>query len=76
MTYVVFWDIDTWFVHHRKHITSPPQDPASYCGVTFEVSEAVAMKKIVFWDTKTRFAPHRKHHFSAAEPSRLMLRNI
>jgi hypothetical protein len=29
MKNVVFWDIETQFVLHRKHITSPLQSPAS-----------------------------------------------
>jgi hypothetical protein len=30
MKNVVFWDIKTQFVSHRKHITSPLQSPAGY----------------------------------------------
>jgi hypothetical protein len=29
MKNAVFWDITTQFVLHRRHITSPPQSPAS-----------------------------------------------
>jgi hypothetical protein len=28
MTDAVFWDIKTKFVHQRKHVTSPLQNPA------------------------------------------------
>jgi hypothetical protein len=30
MKNVVFWDIKTHFVPHRRHITSPLQSPAGY----------------------------------------------
>jgi hypothetical protein len=29
MKNVVFWDIKSQFIHHRRHITSPLQSPAS-----------------------------------------------
>jgi hypothetical protein len=29
MKYVIFWDIKTQFVLHRRHITSPLQSPNS-----------------------------------------------
>jgi hypothetical protein len=57
----VFWDIKTQFVLHRRHITSPLQNPAGDCYVRFEVFTAVTMKKGVFWDIKTQFVFHRKH---------------
>jgi hypothetical protein len=47
---VVFWDIKTHFVLHRRHITSPLQSPASSCYVRFEVFTAVTMKNVVFWN--------------------------
>jgi hypothetical protein len=50
MKNVVFWDIKTQFVPHRRHITSPLQSPASYCYVRFEVFTAVSMRNAVFWD--------------------------
>jgi hypothetical protein len=37
MKNAVFWDIETQFVPHRRHITSPLQGPADYCYVRFEV---------------------------------------
>jgi hypothetical protein len=46
MKNVVFWDIRTQFVLHRRHITSPLQIPASY--VRFEVFMSVNMKNAVF----------------------------
>jgi hypothetical protein len=50
MKNVVFWDIKTQFVLHRRHIMSPLQRPASLCYVRFEVLTAVTMKNGVFWD--------------------------
>jgi hypothetical protein len=44
MKNVVFWDIRTQFVPHRRHITSPIQTPASLCYVRFEVFRATTMK--------------------------------
>jgi hypothetical protein len=61
MKNVVFWDIKTQFVLHRRHIMSPLQNPAGYCYVTFEVFTAVTMKNGFFWDIKTQFVPHRRH---------------
>jgi hypothetical protein len=46
----VFWDIETQFVLHRRHITSPLQTPASKSYVRFEVFAAVNMKNSVYWD--------------------------
>jgi hypothetical protein len=60
MKNVVFWDIKTQFVLHRRHITSPLQSPAK-CYVRFEVFTAVTMKNAVFWDIKTQFVLHRRH---------------
>jgi hypothetical protein len=39
-----FWDKETQFVLHRRHITSPLQTSASYCYVRFEVFTVVIMK--------------------------------
>jgi hypothetical protein len=61
MKNVVFWDIETQFVLHRRHITSPLQSPAGYCYVRFEVFTAVTVKNVVFWDIKTHFVLHRRH---------------
>jgi hypothetical protein len=58
---VVFWDIKTQFVLHRRHITSLLQSPASYCHVRFEVFTAVTLKNVVFWDIKTQFLLHRRN---------------
>jgi hypothetical protein len=66
MKNVVFWDIKTQFVLHRRHITSPLQSPASQCFVRFEVFTA-AMKNVVFWDMKTQFVLHRRHITSRLE---------
>jgi hypothetical protein len=48
MKNVVFRDIKTQFVPHRKHITSLLQSPAGKCYVRFEVLTAVTMKPAVF----------------------------
>jgi hypothetical protein len=61
MKKVVFWDIKTQFIPHRRHINSPLQKPATYCYVRFEVFTAVTMKNVVFWVIKTQFIPHRRH---------------
>jgi hypothetical protein len=48
MRNVVFWDIKTQFVLHRRHVTSPLQSPASYCYVRFEVFMVATMTNVVF----------------------------
>jgi hypothetical protein len=48
MKNVVFWDIKTQFIPHKKHITSQLQSPASEYYVTFEVFTAVTMKNAAF----------------------------
>jgi hypothetical protein len=47
---VIFWDIETHFVLHRRHINSLLQSPASKCYVRFDVFTAVTMKNGAFWD--------------------------
>jgi hypothetical protein len=69
MKNVVFWDINTQFVLHRSHITSPLQSSASYCYVRFEVFTAVTMKNVVFWDINTQFLLHRSHITSPLQSS-------
>jgi hypothetical protein len=54
MKNVIFWDIKTQFVPHRRHITSPLQSPTSKCYVRFEVFTVVTMKKTIFWDVTPR----------------------
>jgi hypothetical protein len=61
MKNVVFWDIKTQFVPHRRQITFPLQFPAGKRYVRFEVFMAVTVKNAVFWDIKTQFLPHRRH---------------
>jgi hypothetical protein len=61
MKNVVFWDIKTQFVLHRKHINSSLQRSAGYCYERFEVFTAVTMKNAVFWDIETKFLPQRRH---------------
>jgi hypothetical protein len=48
MMNVVFWEIKTQFILHRRHITSPLQSPTGYCYVKFEVFTAVTMKNGVY----------------------------
>jgi hypothetical protein len=43
-----FWDINTQFAPHRKHITSPLQSQAGSCYLRFEVFTVVTMKNAVF----------------------------
>jgi hypothetical protein len=50
MKNVVFWDIKTQFVLHRRHITSLLQISASLWDVRFEVFTTVTMKNGAFWD--------------------------
>jgi hypothetical protein len=47
MMNVVFWDIKTLFILHRRHITSPLQSPESYCYVRFDIFTAATMKNVV-----------------------------
>jgi hypothetical protein len=54
MKNAVFWNRETQFVPHRRHITSPLQSPAGLCYVKFEFFTAATMKNCVFWDIKTR----------------------
>jgi hypothetical protein len=54
MKNVVFWDIKTQFVFHRRHITSPLQSRAGECYIRFEVFMAVTMNNGVFWDVTQR----------------------
>jgi hypothetical protein len=52
MKNAVFWDIESLFIPHMKHIISPLQRPAiQYC-VRFAISAAVTMKNAVLWDIK------------------------
>jgi hypothetical protein len=62
MKNVVFWDIKTQFVLHRRHITSPLQSPVGECYVRFEVFTAVTMKNVVFWDV-TPYVSHNNRRF-------------
>jgi hypothetical protein len=61
MKNVVFWDIKTQFVLHRRLITSLLKSSASLCYVRFEVFTAVTMKNAVFWDIKPQLLLHRRH---------------
>jgi hypothetical protein len=69
MNNVVFWDISTHFVPHRRHITSPLQSSARLYYVRFEVFMAVTMKNVVFWDISTHFVLHRVHITSPLQSS-------
>jgi hypothetical protein len=48
MKNVVFRDVKTQFIPHRKHITSLLQRPGVTANVRFEVFTAVPKKKVVF----------------------------
>jgi hypothetical protein len=67
MKNVVFWDIRTQFVAHRRHIAPPLQSSASECYAKFEVFSAMTMKNAVFWDIRTQFVPHRRHITSSLQ---------
>jgi hypothetical protein len=56
MKNVVFWDIKTKFVPHRRHITFLLQAQP----VNAMVFTAVTKKNVVFWDIKTTFVPNRR----------------
>jgi hypothetical protein len=58
MKNIVFWDIKTQFVLHRKHITSLLQGSAGQCYVRFEVFTTVTVKNAVFLAIKPQFVPH------------------
>jgi hypothetical protein len=61
MNNVVFWDIKTQFIPHKRHITSPSGRQADLCYARFEVFTAVTMKNAVFWDvTKCEFCRNRR----------------
>jgi hypothetical protein len=70
MNNVVFWDMKTQFVPHRRHVTSPLQIPAGKCYVRFEVFTAVIMNKTVFWDMKTVRTSQETRYISATDPRR------
>jgi hypothetical protein len=57
------------FVPHRRHITSPLQNPASYCYVRDEDFTPVTIKNVVFWDTETQFVLHRGHTSPLQSPA-------
>jgi hypothetical protein len=62
MKNAVFSDIKPLFVLHRRHVTSPLQNPASECFVRFEVFTAVTMMNGVFWDV-TLCGPRKNQRF-------------
>jgi hypothetical protein len=47
MKNVVFWDMKSRSIPHRKHITSPLQSPAVKCHVRFEGFTAVTIKTTI-----------------------------
>jgi hypothetical protein len=73
MKNVVFWDIKTQFIPHKRHITSPLQRSAGYFYVRYEVFTAGTTKNAVSWDIKTQFLPNGRHYISATELSRLIV---
>jgi hypothetical protein len=50
MKNVVFWDIKTQFVPHRKYIKFPLQSPAGYCRVGSEVFTELTIENAAVWD--------------------------
>jgi hypothetical protein len=57
MKNVVFLDIKTQFVLHRRHITSPLQGPAGYCYIRLEVFTEVTINIYVFWNVTPCILP-------------------
>jgi hypothetical protein len=49
MRNVVFWNIKTHFVPHRRNIISKLLSPAGYCYARFEIFTEVTIKNAVFW---------------------------
>jgi hypothetical protein len=45
-----FCDLETQFLLHMRHITSPLQSPAGYCYVKSEVPTAAIVNSAVLWD--------------------------
>jgi hypothetical protein len=76
MKNVVFWDIKTQFVPHRRHITSPLQCPANCFYVKFEVFHGGDYEECRLLVYKTPVRTSQETHYSATELSRLMLRKI
>jgi hypothetical protein len=74
MKNAVFWDIETKFVLHRRHITSLLQSLAGQFYVRFEVFTAVTMKNAVFWDIKpsSYFTGDTLHLCYRAQPVNVM----
>jgi hypothetical protein len=48
MKNVLFWNINTQFVLHRRNITSPLQSSAGLFYVRFEVYTAVTIKNVLW----------------------------
>jgi predicted transposase YdaD len=70
MKNAVFWDIETHFLPHRKHMTFPLQCPADYIYVRYEDFTSVTMKNVVFLDKKTPVCTSQETYYvSATEPS-------
>jgi hypothetical protein len=72
MKNIVFWDIETQFVPHKKHHVSATEPTRlMVCGETVAVC---CENRTEHTDTLCgQSVPHRKHHVSAIEPTRLMV---
>jgi hypothetical protein len=67
MKNIVYWDIKTQSLAHRRHITPLIQSPAGKCYVRFEVFTTVTMKNVVFWDINPQFLLLRIHITSSLQ---------
>jgi hypothetical protein len=77
MKNVVFWDIKTQFVPHRRHITSPLQSPVGECYLKFEVSRRWLWRMPssgTYWN-RVRTS-QEIHYVYTTKSSRLMLCKI
>jgi hypothetical protein len=75
MKTAVFCDIETQFVPHRKHITSPLQSPASKCYVRRLQGDDYEECRLLGYRNPIRTS-QETHYVSATEPSQLMLCKI
>jgi hypothetical protein len=64
----VFWDINTQFLPHRRHVTSLLQNPACFHGCNYEEYLLLGYKNPVLASHETQY--------SATESSQLILCKI
>jgi hypothetical protein len=73
MKNVVFWDIKTQFLLHRRHVSATESSRLMLCKILgFHGSDYEERRLLGY---KTQFVLHRRH-VSATESSRLMLCKI